>query len=84
VMSDWLAANRGLRLQPVFGTMVQDLPAGVWLALEARSPTVVHAVLARGATAIHDPGGGEPLHLWANLARRQINGLPLGYRIVAA
>jgi hypothetical protein len=40
---------------------------------------VAHAVVARGATTVHDPGGGKPAHLWSNLYARDVHDAPLGY-----
>lgn len=83
-MDDYLRAAFGRTLEPVYGTTVDDLPAGHWVALEGRSANVAHAVLARRSEAVHDPAGGTPTHLWGNLARRHNRELPLGYRLVAA
>ncbi len=81
VMDEWLRDHLGLRLEPVYGEYVADLPSEPWIALEGRGPALASAVLARGAEAFHDPAGGKPLDLWANLAARNYPHMPLGYRI---
>ena len=56
-------------------------PMGAVDRARRSQPALAHAVLARGAEAFHDPAGGKPLHLWANLAARNYPHMPLGYRI---
>jgi hypothetical protein len=82
----WLAA-RGHRLEPVYAgaTWGESYPRDTcWIALLARRPGVVHAVIAEGNRIIHDPAcsNGGSGNLWpADLAHAHDRTLPLGYRL---